>query len=467
MSILAKALNNITRTDSYKASHFMQYPPEATRVSSYIEPRGGIFDEIVFFGLQAFIKDKLMTPLTRGDVIYGEELFVPHGVPYNRQGWLDVVQKHGGFLPLSISALPEGTVHGTGVPQIQVVNNDPTMKWLTSYQETQILRGVWYPSTVASLSRRAKQFISVALDMSADDPASELPFKLHDFGARGATSAESAAIGGMGHLVNFMGTDTIEAVIAARLFYNEDMAGFSIPATEHSTMTSWGRSREAAAYANMLDENPDGLVAIVSDSYDIFNAVSNIYGDQLKAKIEGRNGTLVVRPDSGDPTTMAIEVIKRLETNFGTTVNTKGFKVLPDCLRVIQGDGMDINSIPRLLQNTMDKGYSTSNIAMGMGGGLLQKLDRDTCKYAMKANAVEIDGEWQDVFKDPITDQGKTSKRGRQAVLNINGQLTARKIEDIPTNMGHGIADQLRPVFKNGELLVDDDFASIRKRAEI
>lgn len=468
MSLLANALNNINRADSYKASHFLQYPPGASRVSSYIEPRGGMFDEIVFFGLQAFIKDKLMTPITKGDVVYGEDLFVPHGVPYNKAGWMEVVEKFGGYVPLTISALPEGTVHGVGIPQVQIVNNGgESMKWMTSYQETQTLRGVWYPSTVASLSRRAKQFIYQGLEQSADDPDAELPFKLHDFGARGATSAESAAIGGMGHLVNFMGTDTVEAVIAARLFYGEEMAGFSIPATEHSTMTSWTRSQEAAAYANMLEQNPDGLVAIVSDSYDIFNAVSNIYGDELKAKIEGRNGTLVVRPDSGNPTTMSVDVTERLMEKFGHTVNSKGFKVLPDCLRVIQGDGMDIKSIPQLLQNFIDKGLSTSNIAMGMGGGLLQKVDRDTCKYAMKANAIEVDGEWVDVYKDPITDQGKKSKRGRQMVAKIDGEFTALRVDDLPKDMGHGIADQLRPVYDNGELLVDDSFATIRERAAI
>jgi len=468
MSIRASALTNITRTDSYKGSHFLQYPPESTAVSSYIEPRGGEFDQIVFFGLQAFIKDKLMTPITKGDVIYGADLFVPHGLPYNKDGWMEIVNKYGGYLPLQISALTEGTVHGIGVPQVQIVNRGgESMRWLTSYQETQTLRGVWYPSTVASLSRRAKEFINVALEQSADDPAAELPFKLHDFGARGASSAESAAIGGMGHLVNFMGTDTVEAVVAARLFYGEEMAGFSIPATEHSTMTSWTRSREADAYANMLEQNPEGLVAIVSDSYDIFNAVSNIYGGELKAKIEGRNGTLVVRPDSGNPTTMAIEVMERLGEKFGTTQNSKGYKVLPDCLRVIQGDGMSINTIPQLLQNMMDNGWSASNIAMGMGGGLLQKVDRDTCKYATKANAIEVGGEWVDVFKDPITDQGKRSKRGRQAVVMMNGQLEARRVNEMPQG-AHGPArNYLQPVYDTGELLVDDTFAQIRERASL
>lgn len=470
MTKLAQALNNINRADSYKASHYLQYPPGATRISSYIEPRGGSFDEIVFFGLQAFLKDKLMAPLTKGDVTYNAELFRDHGVPYNKDGWMEVVNRFGGYIPLTISALPEGTVHGVGIPQVQIVNNGgESMKWMTSYQETQTLRGVWYTSTVASLSRRAKQFINVALEQSADDPAAELPFKLHDFGARGASSSETAALGGMAHLVNFMGTDTVEGVIAARLFYGEPMAGFSIPATEHSTMTSWGRDGEAQAYANMLEHNPEGLVAIVSDSYDIYNAVSNIYGDQLKSRIESRDGkgTLVVRPDSGNPTTMAVDVTKRLMDAFGSVENTKGFKVLPDYLRVIQGDGMDIESIPKLLQNMLDSGLSTSNIAMGMGGGLLQKVDRDTCKYAMKANAIEIDGDWQDVYKDPITDQGKKSKRGRQAVIKDETGFRACRVENIPTG-AHGAArNYLRPVYENGELLVDDNLATIRERAAI
>lgn len=460
-------LNPILRTDSYKASHFLQYPAGATRVSSYIEPRGGDFENIVFFGLQAFIKEYLLTPITAADINEAGAIFAAHGEPFNKSGWVRILNQHGGYLPIEIVALPEGTVHQPGIPQVQVVNTDPELPWLTSYVETALLRAVWYPSTVASLSREAKQTIYAGLGLTADDPDAEIAFKLHDFGGRGATSAEAAMLGGMAHLVNFMGTDTVEALVGARRYYNEDMAGFSIPATEHSTVTSWGRNGEPDMLGNYLAQHPTGLMACVIDSYDAFHFARSILGGQYREQILARDGTFVVRPDSGDPTNMPLDVIEILMEAFGHTVNSKGYRVLPDQVRVIQGDGMNIDSIKKLSMNAMDRGISTSNFAMGMGGGLLQKVDRDTCKYAMKANAIEINGEWQDVFKDPITDQGKRSKRGRQAVLLIDDEYVARKIDDIPTNMGHGIANQLRPVYRDGKLLVDDTFAAIRERAAL
>jgi len=460
--------NLILNTDSYKTSHYLQYPPGTTNVSSYIEPRGGEFSEIVTFGLQAFIKAYLLTPITIRDVMEADAVFGAHGVPFNRDGWKHIVDKHNGYLPIRIEALPEGTIVAPGTMQVQVINTDPKVPWLTSYIETALLRAIWYPSTVASLSRRAKQFINNALEITADDPAAELPFKLHDFGARGASSSETAALGGMAHLVNFMGTDTVEGVVAARRFYGEDMAGFSIPASEHSTMTSWLRSGESAAYANMLDKFPEGLVAIVSDSYDVFNAVANIYGNELKAKIEGRNGTLVVRPDSGNPANMAVQIVERLGAKFGFTTNSKGYRVLPDYLRVIQGDGMDIDSIPRLLSNMEQAGLSTSNIAMGMGGGLLQKVDRDTCKYAMKANAAKVYGEWRDVYKDPITDQGKKSKKGQLAVVMDadTGTLRTMRKDDVLKNLDPR-CNLMQVVYENGELKNETTFAEVRERAAL
>lgn len=461
-------MNLILNTDSYKASHFLQYPPGSTRVSSYIEPRGGDFEQVVFFGLQAFIKQYLMTPITIADVNEAATIFEMHGEPFNREGWARIVNKHGGYLPIEIEALPEGTVHKPGVMQVQVVNTDPELPWLTSYVETMLLRAVWYPSTVASLSRRAKQFIYTGLEMTADDPDAEIGFKLHDFGARGASSEETAMLGGMAHLVNFLGTDTVNGLMGARRYYGEEMAGFSIPAAEHSTMTSWLRDGEVDAYRNMLTQFPTGLVAVVSDSYDIWNATSNIWGDKLKGLVEKRDGTLVVRPDSGDPINTPLEVIERLGAKFGFTENSKGYRVLPDQVRVIQGDGLDIDTIGRLMRAMEARGLSVSNIAMGMGGGLLQKVDRDTCKYAMKANAIEVNGEWRDVFKDPVTDQGKKSKAGRLAVVknaDLDELQTIRK-DDMLRYLDPR-CNKMQVVYRDGELLVDDTFAAIRERAAL
>jgi nicotinamide phosphoribosyltransferase len=463
-TLSSAGLSPILTVDSYKTSHFNQYPAGSTRVSSYIEPRGGEFDLAVFFGLQAFIKKYLLTPITPADVVDAALLYKQHGVPFNAAGWKRITDVHGGYLPLLIEAVPEGTVMSTQNVQVQVVNTDPELPWLTSWVETALLRAIWYPSTVASLSRKMKGFIYEGLKLTSDDPEGQLPFKLHDFGGRGATSSEAAMLGGMGHLVNFMGTDTVEAIVGAQRFYNEPMAGFSIPATEHSTMTSWGRAHELEAYSNLLDQYPTGLVACVSDSYNIFRAVNEMWGGALKDRVLAREGTLVVRPDSGNPTTMPLDIIDRLMEKFGFTVNSKGFKVLPPQVRVIQGDGMDDKSIPTLIANAYERGISVDNFAMGMGGGLLQKVNRDTMKYAMKANAIEIDGVWYDVFKDPITDVGKRSKSGRLALQHWAGEgYETVRVE----NLVDARANQLRTVYKNGELLVDDTFATIRARAAL
>jgi nicotinamide phosphoribosyltransferase len=256
-----------------------------------------------------------------------------------------------------------------------------------------------------------------------------------------------------------MGTDTISGLLMAREFYGENLAGFSIPAAEHSTITSWGRDGEAKAFANMIDRfgGPGKLVAVVSDSYDIRHAVGEIWGTQLKAKVESFGGTLVVRPDSGDPTIVPVDVVALLAEKFGARVNGKGYRVLPDCVRVIQGDGVNERSIAKILDNLKARGFAADNIAFGMGGELLQTPNRDTMKFAMRF----ADGTWRDVFKDPVTDPGKVSKKGRLAVVERDG--AARTIRESDVRAGE--QNLLEPVWLDGRLLRDETFAQIRARA--
>jgi nicotinamide phosphoribosyltransferase len=457
--------NIILATDSYKHSHFLQYPPEARLISAYAEARTNDFsDEILFFGLQPFLMDALARPVTRADVDNAEALCTAHGVPFNRAGWDAIVSDHAGFLPIEISALPEGMIVPSSVPMVQVVNTDPRMPWLSTFIETALLRAIWYPTTVGTLSWLCKRVIKAGLDKSSDDAAGQLPFKLHDFGARGVSSGESAALGGLAHLVNFMGTDTMEALIAARRFYGaEAMPAFSIPAAEHSTMTSWGEAREEAAYANMLDQfaGEGKIVAVVSDSYDLDKAVADIWGGTLKSKVLERKGTLVVRPDSGDPVETPVRTVKALWEKFGGTVNSKGYRVLNPQVRVIQGDGMNINSIAVLVDRMLEEGFAIDNIAFGMGGGLLQLVNRDTLRFAMKANAMQ-DGEgvWHDVSKRPATDPTKGSKAGRQAVVAEGGTLKAVRLGALG-----GRENYLQPVWRDGALLRSTTLDEVRARS--
>lgn len=459
-------INPILTTDSYKQSHFLQYPPEARVISAYAEARLNDFsDDVLFLGLQPFLIDYLGKPVSVADVDEAEEICAAHGVPFNRVGWDAIVADHGGYLPIEIKALPEGMIAPASVPLLQVENTDERMPWLPTFIETALLRAIWYPTTVATLSWKCKAIIRAGLEKSSDDVAGQLPFKLHDFGARGVSSGESAALGGMAHLVNFMGSDTLEGIMAARRYYDADMPGFSIPAAEHSTMTSWGREREEAAYENMLDafDGEGRIVAVVSDSYDLDKAVADIWGGTLRDKVLSRKGTLVVRPDSGDPIETPLRTVKTLWEKFGGTVNSKGFRVLNPHVRVIQGDGMNINSIAQLVDRMIDGGFAIDNIAFGMGGGLLQQVNRDTLRFAMKANAMKDEaGQWRDVAKRPATDPTKGSKAGRQAVVLQEGLLVATRLDVLGTAQDH-----LVPVWRNGKMLVRHSFDDIRARSDI
>lgn len=266
-----------------------------------------------------------------------------------------------------------------------------------------------------------------------------------------------------------MGTDTFEGIMGAMTYYNSEVCGFSIPASEHSTITSWGSEGELDAFKNMIEQfaGEGKLFACVSDSYDIYDAVSEKW-PSLKQQLLEKGGTLVVRPDSGDPMTMPIEVIERLMDKLGYTTNSKGYKVLPPYVRVIQGDGIDHSSLPQLVDNMIAAGLSIDNLAFGMGGGLLQKVNRDTLKYAMKASARrDADGVWHDVFKDPISDPGKTSKRGRLGLVHNCG-VGSCSFKTIPENIANDKGKNLlRTVFLDGKLLVDEDFDTIRERAQL
>ncbi|MDR3419617.1 MAG: nicotinate phosphoribosyltransferase [Nevskia sp.] len=453
--------NLILNTDSYKLTHYLQYPPGTTRISSYIESRGGALGKVLFFGLQAFLKEYLARPISRADIDEAEEVCRAHLGVFNRQGWEHIVERHGGYLPIEIQALPEGTLVGSHVPVAQVINTDPACFWVPSYIETALLRAVWYPSTVASLSMACKVVLRQYLEETADN-LDALPFQLHDFGARGATSDEAAGLGGAGHLLNFQGTDTMAALMVARRSYGEAMAGFSIPASEHSTMTSWGKAGEAAAYRNMIRQfaGPQKVLAFVIDSYDVWNALDHIVGEELHGEVVANGGRIVVRPDSGDPVAVVPRVIEHLMRRFGHTQNSKGYRVLPPYIRMIQGDGVDLNSLPRILEVLKMHAISTENLAFGMGGGLLQKVDRDTLKWAMKASWGEIDGQPREIFKDPVTDPGKRSKAGRYGVIRVGDGYEAVREEALG-----GRRNLLRPVWRDGRLLAEDSFARIRARA--
>jgi nicotinamide phosphoribosyltransferase len=469
-------LRQSSSADSYKYSHIFQYRPGTQYVSSYIESRGcdRNWKDMVFAGIQYHLHEYLSQPLITAEGLRRLEQRVPqHGVSFKYDAWKYILDKHNGMAPLHVQALPEGLVVPLGTPLVQVVNTDPNCAWVSSFIETALLRSIWYMSTVATQSFQIKRIIRDYL-VQTSGRSDGLDFKLHDFGARGVSSSESAQIGGAAHLFNFLGSDTFEAIEMIDAYYAEEMAGLSINAAEHATVTSWGGPEfEEQAYKHLIEEfgKEGSIFAIVSDSYDLFNAINKLYGGNLKAQIIAlgdKNSKLVVRPDSGDPATIVSDTIEALMSTFGYTENQQGYKVLPPYLGVIQGDGINETSIKSILATMKMKGLSAENIAFGMGGQLLQGVNRDTLKFAMKANeatnAVFNDGKPYPVFKQPKTDAGKASKKGRQAVLKFND--FAEYIAVIPEVDLEGRTNLLETVYLNGEVKRLDTLANIRERVK-
>ncbi|MFC6801708.1 nicotinate phosphoribosyltransferase [Deinococcus caeni] len=451
----------ILDTDSYKSSHFLQYPQGTTRLFSYLESRGGRYPQTRFFGLQYILDRYLTRRITAEMVEEARTLIEAHGEPFPYEGWMRVVNVHGGRLPLHIRAVPEGTLVPIHNVLMTCTNTDPELPWLPGWFETMLMR-VWYPTTVATQSYFIREIIRAALEKTSDRAAEELPFKLHDFGSRGVSSRESAGIGALAHLINFQGSDTLEALRVGRNHYDSDLAGFSIPAAEHSTITSWGKAHEADAYRNMITQfsRPGSVYAVVSDSYDLKNAINTLWGEELKAEVIAAGGTLVVRPDSGEPPAMVRLAVNALAARYGTTTNSRGYKVL-NHVRVIQGDGIDEQTIRQILDNLDVDGYSAENVSFGMGGALLQKVDRDTQRFAYKASAGLIDGAYRGIYKDPVTDPGKRSKDGVLDLVQEGGRMVTRAYRTFDTDFPGSL---LRTVYRDGELLVRDTLDVIRGR---
>ncbi|KGQ43696.1 nicotinate phosphoribosyltransferase [Gallibacterium anatis] len=448
--------NIILMSDSYKYSHSRQYPPQMTYMHHYIESRGGRYGYTQFFGLQYYLKKYLCQPITQAMIDEAEQIMRLHGLPFDRENWQYILQQHQGYLPLKIRAVPEGSLVNNHNVLLTVENTDPRCAWLVSFFETLLLK-VWYPCTVATLSNSYHRICRKFLQETADS-LDALPFMLHDFGYRGVSSEESAQLGGAAHLLNFKGTDNVGALLMLRQYYHAEMAGFSVPAAEHSTITSWSKTREVEAYEHLLDTYQNSVISIVVDSYDYYKTIEEAFCGKLAEKVKQRKFPLVLRPDSGDAISNVLFACERLENTFGVTVNSKGYKVLNN-VKVLQGDGINENSAWDLLKALKDNQYSVENVILGCGGSLLQgnlttSINRDTHRFAMKCSCVITEGKLVDVYKAPITDKGKVSKKGRLDLIWNGEKYQTINIDHLPLNQ-YAENSMMQTVFENGKLLVD------------
>jgi len=456
--------NITTLTDSYKLTHHSQYPRGTEAVYSYFESRKGArFDTTTFFGLQYWLKEYLEgVVVSEAKIQFAKDLAAKHfGNPtiFNEAGWRYILEKWGGRLPVRIKAVPEGTEVPVSNVMMTIENTDPNCFWLTNHLET-ILVQVWSPCTVATLSKNVKRMIGGYLEQTAENAAG-LPFMLHDFGFRGVSSIESAGIAGAAHLVNFMGTDTVRAIEVAMQYYGADVCAYSVPATEHSVMTSYGPEGEEKIVKQLLDRYPAGILSVVGDSYNIFRFADEVVGTKFHDQILERDGVFVVRPDSGDPVGVVTRLLEILGKRFGKTKNAKGYNVLNPKVRILWGDGLEPPTIKAILHACKMYGWSAENLVFGMGGGLLQKVNRDTQRFAFKCSAQKRNGEWIDIFKDPI-DGSKKSKRGRLALERIEG-AHGTGLRTVPEAQAKN--DLLEVIFENGEVVREYTFNEVRENA--
>lgn len=460
--------NLLLMVDSYKVSHWMQFPVGMEQSFYYVSSRGGEYDEIMMAGVH-YLTKILERGVTLEDVEEAKEFYGMHfgSEVFHYEGWKAIVEKYNGKLPIHVRAIPEGVIVPVKNALLTIETDDTFLcGWLAGYLETLILRAIWYQTTVATISFESKKAIKRAMSETSTLPTAERiavqNFRLHDFGARGVSSGESASLGGLAHLYNFMGSDTVEAIWLARKLFGEDMAGFSIPAREHSTTTCYLREGEYDAFMNSVEKFGGGLFAVVIDSYSTKAALEWLTTNQeFLDKLTEKGGTCVLRPDSGNPVDMVALCLETVWKNLEGTVNDKGYKVLDNRFRVIQGDGVDDLAIKRIIEWAIyGKRFSMENLAFGMGGGLLQQSDRDTQRFAMKCSAMQVNGVWRDVYKSPETDPSKRSKAGRlDCVQYANGEIETVVLGSAP--YAHGTI--MKTVFKNGERMNLQTLSEIRE----
>ncbi|KTF83375.1 hypothetical protein cypCar_00022446 [Cyprinus carpio] len=499
----AAEFNILLATDSYKVTHYKQYPPNTSKVYSYFECREKKteptklrkvkYDKTVFYGLQYILHRYLKGQVvTREKIQEAKEVYREHFQDdvFNEKGWNYILEKYNGHLPIEIKAVPEGSVIPRGNVLFTVVSTDPECYWLTNWVEEYIsmalisiiyqfgwigillmtiLVQIWYPITVATNSREQKKILAKYL-METSGSLEGLEYKLHDFGYRGVSSQETAGIGASAHLVNFKGTDTVAGICVIKKYYGtkDPVPGFSVPAAEHSTITAWGKDHEKDAFEHIIKQFPSVPVSIVSDSYDIYNACEKIWGEDLRGLIEMRSADapLVVRPDSGNPLDTVLKVLEILGKKFPLVENSKGYKVLPPYIRVIQGDGVDINTLQEIVEGMKEHRWSIENIAFGSGGALLQKLTRDLLNCSFKCSYVVTNGLGVNVFKDPVADPNKRSKKGRLSLHRTpSGDFVT--LEEGKGDLEEYGEDLLHTVFRNGKIVKTYTFDEVRDNAKL
>jgi nicotinamide phosphoribosyltransferase len=474
----SKSPNLLLLSDVYKMGHMEQYVPNCNKVYSYLQARSDkTFKESVFFGLQYYLKEYLSKPITHDHVnefIHTRNAILGSTSPEieNKMRRLADI----GYFPLEIKAIPEGSVIPVKNVLMTMTNTHPEFYWTVGFVESLLLK-IWYPISVATTSYHYRKIVNQYFHETVDDVLMGLkPFMVHDFGYRGDASEEGFKISGLAHLLSFTGSDTVPAHKFSMDYYGGFASDImkSVPASEHSVMCSFGKENEIDAFKHMLKLYPTGPVSIVSDTYSIWNVLTQ-FAQELKPLILQRDGVTVFRPDSGDQMKIICGdpdadpqspegkgCLKLLEETFGSNVNTKGYKQLNPKVSLIYGDGIYLQKYENILQKMKEMNYASSNLIIGVGG-ILRNHTRDTLGFAMKATKIEVNGVEKTIFKDPITDQKKKSHRGYLCLIKDEKGNYQTLDEVTREQEKEGL---LLPVFRDGKLLTDYTIYDIRERIE-
>lgn len=480
-------MNPLLFTDGYKVDHRRQYPEKTTLVYSNWTPRKSRIDnveKVVFFGLQYFIKKYIIKDFQENFFNQPKDIVceryarrINNYLGDNMVGIQHISDLHDlGYIPMVIKALPEGVSVPVRVPMFTMYNTKPDFFWLTNYFETLLSTTVWLPCNSATI---AKQYRNV-LDKYAKETSSTPEFvdwQGHDFSMRGMSGLEAAQLSATGHLLSFTGTDTIPAIDFLETYYNansdDELIGGSVAATEHSVMCMGTDTGEQDTFKRLITEvYPNGIVSIVSDTWDLWKVLTE-YLPNLKEEVLGRDGKVVIRPDSGDPVDIICGnpngktlkeqkgVIELLWEVFGGTINNKGYKELDSHIGAIYGDSITLERATQICERLKQKGFASTNVVLGIGSFTYQYNTRDTFGFAMKATYGEVDGNGREIFKDPVTDDGtKKSAKGLLKIIKSNG--TYKLIDQV--TWAEEEQGELKEVFRDGQLLIEESLNVVRQR---
>lgn len=472
MSSIINLTNPIFWKDFYKVSHYEQYPPGTTLIFSNFTPRKfrTYAKHAVFFGIKHFLHElngafKLGffdKPLNE---VMDQYKYVMEKSLGSTKNFDHIAELHKlGYLPIEIRCLPEGALVPQNCPALVIYNTDPRFYWVTNMLETYISCSLWGPCTSATTAHEFRLLLDHYAAETSDIPEF-VDFQAHDFSFRGMYGVNAAIMSGAAHLHYFKGTDTIPAIFLQQVYDSDRIAGFSVPATEHSVMCTGTKENEYETYERLITElYPSGIVSIVSDTWDLWNVVDN-YLPKLKDKIMARDGKVVIRPDSGDPVdilcgdrgpwktlTQKKGLIQRLAEIFGTTTNSKGYMQLDPHIGAIYGDAINYDRCETILDRLKDKGFASTNVVFGIGSYSYQYVTRDTLGWAIKATYAEINGKGIAISKNPATDDGtKKSHLGLLKVIkNADGNYEC--VQNVDWQQFNADDNELKLAYRDGEI---------------